>query len=86
MIIYLKSINILRFKIIYPKIDKNYCDNNKSLENFYKENFLTKQNISNNTNTHNIYNITSRNKLQLEYEINCSNSNKEIEGFEIVIK
>ena len=83
MIIYLKSINILSFKIIYPKIEKNYCDINKSLENFYSENFLSKQNIS---NTHNIYNITSRNKLELEYQINSSNSNKEIEGFETVIK
>jgi hypothetical protein len=52
MIIYLKSINILKKKIVYPKVEKNYLNVSSNMLRFYNKNFTELKkvlNISNET-------------------------------------
>lgn len=57
MIIYLKSINILKKKIVYPRVEKNYLNVSSNMMKFYHKNFneiekqlnITKESIINET-------------------------------------
>ncbi len=72
MIIYLKSINILKLKIIYPKCEKNYSNVSSNIKLFYSKNFTAQeqpQNFSNEKALNETF-FNSKNKFtEKQYEI-----------------
>jgi len=72
MILYLKSINILKLKIIYPKAEKNYSNLSLNIIKFYNKNFTEvkkQQNILNEVYLNETF-FNSKNKfIEKEYEI-----------------
>ena len=72
MIIYLKSINILKLKIIYPRIEKNYSNVSSNIMRFYNKNFTEvkkKINISNEVPLNETF-FNSKNRFtEKEFEI-----------------
>lgn len=72
MIFYLKSLNILKLKIVYPKVEKNFSNASSNILRFYHKNFVEvkKKQITTNETLINETFFNNRNKFNdLEYDI-----------------